>query len=31
MCEVHVIDLAEYIDERRAAALREHDQLCGPQ
>ncbi|MBS0535246.1 MAG: pyocin activator PrtN family protein [Proteobacteria bacterium] len=26
---VHLIDLANYIDARRAAALRERDQLCG--
>ena len=26
---VHLVDLANYIDERRAAAVRERDQLCG--
>lgn len=26
---VHLTDLAAYIDERREAALRERDQLCG--
>jgi hypothetical protein len=26
---VHLSDLAEYIDKRRAAALKERDQLCG--
>jgi len=26
---VHLIDLANYIDARRAAALKERDQLCG--
>jgi hypothetical protein len=26
---VHLVDLAAYIDERREAALRERDQLCG--
>ena len=28
---VHLSDLASYIDKRRAAAIRERDQLCGPQ
>lgn len=28
---VHLSDLAAYIDMRRAAALRERDQLCGPE
>lgn len=27
---VHLSDLAQYIDKRRAAAIRERDQLCGP-
>lgn len=27
---VHLIDLANYIDERRAAAVKERDQLCDP-
>lgn len=27
---VHLSDLAQYIDQRRAAAIRERDQLCGP-
>lgn len=26
---VHVQDLADYIDARRAAAIKERDQLCG--
>jgi hypothetical protein len=26
---VHLVDLAAYIDKRRAAALKERDQLCG--
>lgn len=26
---VHLVDLANYIDARRAAALKERDQLCG--
>ena len=26
---VHLVDLANYIDERRAAAVKERDQLCG--
>lgn len=26
---VHLTDLAAYIDERRAAAIKERDQLCG--
>ncbi len=26
---VHLADLAAYIDKRRAAALKERDQLCG--
>jgi hypothetical protein len=26
---VHLQDLANYIDERRAAAVKEHDQICG--
>ncbi len=26
---VHLGDLAEYIDARRAAAIKERDQLCG--
>ncbi len=26
---VHLVDLANYIDERRAAAIKERDQLCG--
>ncbi|MDI1345170.1 MAG: pyocin activator PrtN family protein [Pseudolabrys sp.] len=28
---VHVVDIAAYIDKRRAAAVRERDQLCGPE
>jgi hypothetical protein len=28
---VHLSDLAQYIDKRRAAAIRERDSLCGPQ
>lgn len=26
---VHLVDLAAYIDKRRAAAVKERDQLCG--
>lgn len=26
---VHISDLAEYLDKRRAAAIRERDALCG--
>jgi len=26
---VHLVDLAAYIDKRRAAAIKERDQLCG--
>lgn len=26
---VHLVDLANYIDERRAATVKERDQLCG--
>ena len=27
---VHLVDLARYLDERRAAAIKECGQLCGP-
>ena len=28
---IHLVDLAAYLDERRAAAVKECRQLCGPQ